>query len=189
MIPRPVAVLALALAPLAATACVQRKMVIRSNPDDAIMVLDGQRLEERTPYEAEFFWDGSRSLVLMAPDHEVLETTVDLEERWHDHFPLDFVAEFIWPGTIEDVQEFDYTLRAYAPRGQRLSPAQEADVEARVKAVRARADRYRAGGSDGPTTSPAQPKAGDTPAPTPAPSFEGSEPAPAEDAPPPPPPK
>jgi len=141
--------IALALAPLALGACVHRKMIVRSTPSDAIVVLDGRRLEQRTPFETEFHWDGVRRLTLMAPDHEVLDTTVELEERWYDWFPLDFFAEFLYPGGIEDVQTFDYELAPYARPGARTAQ-QTADLALREAALRSRADRYRAGGSDGP---------------------------------------
>ena len=117
----------------AATGCVQRKMIIRSDPPGAIVSLDDERLEGTTPIEVPFVWDGGRRVTLTAPGHEVLETTATLEERWYDYFPLDAFAEFVYPGTIEDVQEFDFKLRPYVPVA---TPVSDQDIER----MRGRAD-------------------------------------------------
>lgn len=128
---------------LAVSGCVQRKMVIRSDPPGAVVSLDDQRLDETTPVEVPFVWDGGRRVTLSAPGHEVLETTATLEPRWYDYFPLDAFAEFLYPGTIEDVQEFDFELRPYTPVAAPVTDADVQRLRERADDLERRADRER----------------------------------------------
>jgi hypothetical protein len=175
-------------APLAATTgCVERKLVIRSDPPGAVVQLEDQPLDQVTPVEVETPWDGVRRVTLSAPGHKVLETTAPIETRWHDYFPLDVFAEFLWPGTIRDVQVFDYRLEPYYPIDQPLTAEQKAELKDRLVALRGRADAARAADDAGPVAvaeaAPA-PTGGGEPPPPPAPrgatapAAKPSEPAP-----------
>lgn len=144
---RPAALLTVALLAPVLGGCLHRKMIIRSTPSDAIVIVDGERLPQRTPATVPFVWDGTRSVTLMASGHKVLDAEADLTPRWYDWFPLDFVAEFLWPFTIEDERVFDYTLVAYQGEG---APVDTAALRARADKLLDDAARFRAGGSDGP---------------------------------------
>ena len=120
--------------------------MIRSDPSGAVITLDGERLETRTPAEVPFDFGGTRGVTLAAPGHRLLEATAHVEDPWFTYFPLDLFAEFLWPGTIEDVQEFHFTLEPYGA----ASPAQEDALRAKVDELKRRAESYRAGGSEGP---------------------------------------
>ena len=139
-----------AVAALALPGCLHRKMILRSDPEGAVVLLDGQPVEGKTPLEQEFIFPGRRRVTLMVPDYEVLDTTVEIEERWYDYFLLDFFAEFLWPGDIEDVQTFDLKMTPYFPRNQPLGAEQKAEIARRIDGLLERGERYRAGGSDGP---------------------------------------
>jgi hypothetical protein len=143
-----VTVVALALAALSLSGCLQRRMVLRSNPSGALVLIDDQQIEQRTPATVPFTWDGTRGVTLVATGHKVLDAEAVLEPRWYDYFPLDFVAEFLWPLTIVDERTFDFELEAYA---EGVDP----NAEARVRELLDRAAAFRAGGSDGPGAVPA----------------------------------
>jgi hypothetical protein len=148
---RAVAVLAvLAACAAALTGCVERRMVIRSQPEGARVLVDLEEIEGRTPVEVPFEWSGTREVVLLAPGYEVLEGRAELEDRWFSYFPLDLFAELLYPGTIHDVQEFDFELVRYHPVDEPLTAEHEAELERRLAELRARADAHRRGGSDGP---------------------------------------
>ena len=138
-----ITVVALALAALSVSGCLQRRMVLRSNPSAALVIIDDQQIEQRTPATVPFTWDGTRSVTLIAAGHKVLDAEAVLEPKWFDYFPLDFVAEFLWPLTIVDERTFDYELEAYV---EGVDP----NAEARVQGLLERAAAFRAGGSDGP---------------------------------------
>ena len=132
------------------TGCVERKMVVRSDPAGARLLLELDEIEGRTPVEVPFQYGGLREVTLHKPGYKVLETTARLEDRWFSYFPLDFFAEILWPGTIHDVQEFDFTLERYAPYDE----SQDAGNRRRIEELRERADAHRRGGSKGPEALP-----------------------------------
>jgi hypothetical protein len=130
--------------------CVERKMVIRSDPPGALITLDGNDTELRTPAEIPFDFGGTRAVVLAAPGHRVVESTAKLSDPWFTYFPLDIGAEFLWPGTIEDVQTFDYKLEPYGS----LTPDLREQAKKRLAELKLRAAQFRAGGSEGPAAAP-----------------------------------
>jgi len=138
-----------ALAP-ALGGCVERKMIIRSDPPGALITLDGVDTEHVTPAAIPFDFGGTRAVTLTAPGRRVLETTAKLEDPWFTYFPLDVGAEFLWPCTIEDVQTFDYKLEGYEPLDRSAIP----ELRKRLDEVKLRAAGYRAGGSEGPDAAP-----------------------------------
>ena len=126
--------------------CVERKMIIRSDPDGARLLLELDEIEARTPVEVPFQYAGLREVTLIKPGYKVLETTARVEDSWHSYFPLDFFAEILWPGTIHDVQEFDFVLEPY----DLYDESQDAENKRRVEELRIRAEAHRRGGSKGP---------------------------------------
>jgi PEGA domain-containing protein len=154
------AALAAVAAALAPAGCVERKMMIRSDPPGAVITLDGERIEQRTPAEVPFDFGGTRGVTLAAPGHKLLESTAEVADPWFTYFPLDVFAEFLWPGTIEDVQEFDFTLEPYAA----ASTTSKEELRRRLDELKLRAESFRAGGADGPREPPPPPPPEETPA-------------------------
>lgn len=141
----------LAIAVLAALpGCVERRISIRTDPPGAIVALEDEPVEGRTPVEVPYEFVGVRRVTLAAPGHVVLQTTADVASRWYDWFPLDFFAHFLWPGQITDVQTFEYRLEPYVPTERALTDEETARARERLAEVSARADEYRAAGSVGP---------------------------------------
>ena len=156
-----------ALAIVAAAGCVERKMVLRSDPSGAMISLDGEPTELRTPAEIPFDWGGTRAVTLTAPGFKVLDAKATLADPWFTYFPLDALAEFVWPLTIHDTQSFDFKLEPYYPVEKHLTPELESELKKRLSEVKLRAEEYRAGGSEGP---------GKVAAPPPAPAAPPSPP-------------
>ena len=145
---------------VAAGGCVERKMMIRSDPPGAVITLDGERLENRTPAEVPFDFGGTRGVTLSAPGYRLLDATAEVEDPWFTYFPLDVFAEFLWPGTIEDVQQFDYAL---VPYGRESAESDDA-VRRKLDELKLRAESFRAGGAEGPREPPPPPPPEDAPA-------------------------
>ncbi len=142
---------ALALAALlVGGGCVERKMTIRSDPPGATVLLEDDPVAGRTPVEVPFTWGGARQVTLLLAGHRPLDTVAEVEDPWYTWFPLDVLAEFAWPGTIEDHQEFAFQLEAYHPLDKRLTDEQRAELKRRMDELRQRGEEYRAGGSEGP---------------------------------------
>jgi len=145
------AVLVAALVVAGLPGCVQRRFVIRSDPPGALVSLEDEPVSVPTPVEIPFEFDGVRRVTLTAPGHHVLVTRAALESRWYDWFPLDFAAEFLWPGTIDDLQEFSYTLEPYAvPLDRPLTEEELAALRVKLDELGARAEEHRRAGAQDP---------------------------------------
>lgn len=130
--------------------CVERKLVIRTQPEGAALRLDGVDIPTPTPVELPATFDGVHHVEIVANGYRAVTTTAEVPARWHDWFPLDFVAEFLWPGTIRETLAYDFKLEPYAP----LTPkAPEGPMQAARDAMadlKTRAEEYRAAGVAGP---------------------------------------
>ncbi len=146
---------ALAVAP----GCVERKLVIESDPPGAVLYVDDVRMEQTTPVVVPVEWGGERRVTLMAPGHEVLETGVHIEDPWFTMFPIDVFAEFLWPATIEDHQTARFTMTPYLSASERLSEEDKRRLGQDLASLKVRAELYRAGGAEGPVSGGRQPTA------------------------------
>ncbi|MEN8148572.1 MAG: PEGA domain-containing protein [Planctomycetota bacterium] len=122
--------------------CVERKMIIRSEPDGAEVWIN--RSEEpvgTTTHEQEFDQHGTFAVRLEKEGYLPLETAAPVPTPWYSYPVLDFITEVLWPGTIHDHHEFDFTLR------KRDAPKDWAEAEDEVKrdreAVMKRAEELR----------------------------------------------
>jgi hypothetical protein len=102
--------LALALACLAATGCVQRRMVIRSNPPGAMVYVDDYEIGT-TPIAHDFTYYGTRKIRLVKDGYETLTVMQSIPAPWYQIPPLDFVSENLVPGELRDRRTLLYTLR------------------------------------------------------------------------------
>lgn len=118
---------------LALHGCVERKLILRSEPTGARVVLNGDEVG-MTPLETHFTTYGVYDVVLSAPNCARLRTTVEVKPPWYETLPLDFFFEHMWPFTLTDRHEFSLALK----------PSDVTDdhgVDEREKALR---DRLRA---------------------------------------------
>jgi hypothetical protein len=100
----------LVLAALAA-GCVERKLVIKPDPQDALVFVDGDEIasvQSRAIYRYEHY--GSHKVVVRKPSYAVEERVVTLDPPWYQVFPIDFFFDVLWPVTIEDTRELEVVL-------------------------------------------------------------------------------
>ena len=108
--------------------CVERKVVIRSDPPKTDVYLDGRRIGQ-TPIEEGFTWYGSRHLLFMRPGHRPHSTTISLKPPLYEIPPIDIVSEILLPWTLVDRHHVAVTLE----------PAKEEDPSSILE----RAEAYR----------------------------------------------
>jgi hypothetical protein len=109
---RRIPLLVAALAALAATGCVERRLAIRTEPAGARVSINGVPLG-MTPLETPFLHYGTVRLEaepLDADDDGVPDTrraTIDhdLDPPWYQWFLIDFFADNLWPWTVVDRHE------------------------------------------------------------------------------------
>jgi hypothetical protein len=99
-----------ALAVLAAAGgCVERELVIESDPPGADVFVDGRPLGT-TPFKAPFVFYGTRELTLRKEKFAPVSQVVEIKPPWYQIIPLDLFFEHLWPGTLRDVREVRLTL-------------------------------------------------------------------------------
>lgn len=113
----PVLACLLALVLLVSTGCVERKLLLRSEPPGALVSLNGEPwLPGTTPLEVPFTHYGTYAVLMTLEDHRPLEAEADVSAPWWAWPPFDLVTELLLPTTIRDHREFDFTLEPLPPR-------------------------------------------------------------------------
>ena len=114
-----------ALALAACSGCVERKMSLRSQPAGAPVWLDEAKIGT-TPVVTSFSHYGIRRLRVGPIRDEAgqvqyfsVEREVEIKAPWYERFPRDFFFEVLWPWTLVDEHEVEFTLRpvSEAPPG------------------------------------------------------------------------
>ena len=94
------------------TGCVERKLTIVTEPQEAVVWLNDEEIGV-TPVTVNFNWYGDYNIRIEKPGYEILNTHQLLERPAHDRFPLDFFAEVLWPGTIEDSYTWTFQMEPF----------------------------------------------------------------------------
>jgi hypothetical protein len=150
------ALTALALVGLAClTGCVERKLIIRTEPSGAPVFVDQQYVGRTGPHgklDLPFIYYGTREVrvgpirqVQRDEEGEIISDSllyheqtraVEVDRPWYQRFPVDFFAEVLWPATIRDYREVDvFALE---------SAAMEEDMTTQERAEQARELRSQA---------------------------------------------
>lgn len=92
--------------------CVERKLTIVTQPSEAVVWLNDEEIGT-TPVTVNFNWYGDYYVRIEKAGCEILNTHRPLARPLHDRFPLDFVAEVVWPGKIVDHQHWEFELEPF----------------------------------------------------------------------------
>lgn len=122
---RSAAILLLAASVGLLTGCVERRMVINSDPPGAVVLRNGQPLGA-TPVDDHFIYYGTYNFTLIKEGYETLNVQEKVKAPWYEWFPLDFISENLVPYPIVDVRRFNYKLqpRTVPPTQQILTDSQ-----------------------------------------------------------------
>lgn len=113
---------------LTAAGCVERRLTIITEPQEAVVWLNDEEIGT-TPVTVAFNWYGDYNIRIEKPGFEIINTHRLLERPAHDKFPLDFFAEVLWPARIEDAYTWTFTLQPY----QQTSPEELIQAAGRMK--------------------------------------------------------
>lgn len=128
----------LALLALGGGGCVERQLVIETEPAGVELFVDGREVgtsREGEPVVVPFEAYGTRTLVARKRGHVPVRRQVTLDPPWWQTFPIDVLTDLLWPGTIEDVHRVKVEL---APRA---APDDPAEVEARARHMAAHEEK------------------------------------------------
>lgn len=106
MAPRALLLLSL---PLLLSGCVERFLLVRSEPEGATVYLDGERVGE-TPVDIPYTWYGTRELVLEKRGFREIREKVALRPPWWQWPGLDFLTDVVIPFTLTDRREAAFHL-------------------------------------------------------------------------------
>ena len=88
--------------------CVERRLTIRSDPPNALVVLDGQEIGH-TPVSQSFQYYGDRQVRLVKDGYETKVVNQRLSTPWWQIPPLDFFADIL-PYRIRDERSYVYGM-------------------------------------------------------------------------------
>ena len=100
---------ALALLALVPSGCVHRRLMVRSNPSDALVYVDNQQIGT-TPCSVDFTYYGTREIRLVKPGYETLTVNQPIPTPWYEVPPLDFFSENLAFHEIHDNRTVSYNL-------------------------------------------------------------------------------
>lgn len=98
-----------------AIGCVERELVVKPDPEDAAVFIDGEEIalvNSAAVYRYEHY--GIHRVLVRKPGYAVQERLVTLDPPWYQVFPIDFVADVLWPAKIEDRREIAVKLERRA---------------------------------------------------------------------------
>lgn len=92
------------------TGCVRRRMTINSNPQGAMVYVDGHQIG-KTPVSTDFTYYGTRNIRLELDNHQTLNVKQKITPPWYQFPPFDFFAETCTPADIKDNRIWTYDLQ------------------------------------------------------------------------------
>ena len=116
----PLRFLLLAIPLVSLVGCVERALLVRSEPSGARVFLDGKDVGS-TPARIPFDFYGTRELMIRyeptergnGPAYASHTQLVKLSAPWYQWFPIDLFAEFVYPGTLVDEHVVEVTLEEH----------------------------------------------------------------------------
>ena len=94
--------------------CVHRRLTINSNPQGALVRIDGQEIGY-TPASVDYTWYGTREVQLIKDGYETQTEMIDITPPWYQRFPLDFVSDNFLGTHVRDHRRFDLQMRPKQP--------------------------------------------------------------------------
>lgn len=115
----------LGLAVVLFAGCVERRLTINTQPPGATVILNDQEIGA-SPVTVPFNWYGDYWVRISKDGYETLDTHRKLDAPLHDHPPLDFFVQVLYPGRIVDAYEwtFDLAVKEYPTRDELIEQGQ-----------------------------------------------------------------
>ncbi len=101
--------LALALCSGLQAGCVQRRMLVQSNPEGALVTVD-QLPIGHTPVAVPFTYYGTREIRVEKDGYQTQKVKHRFRAPWYQIPPLDFITDNFWPREINDDRIVDFQL-------------------------------------------------------------------------------
>ena len=97
------------LVSLSQPGCVQRRLLIRSEPEGALVTIDHHTIGH-TPVSVPYIYYGTREGQLQKDGYKTVQVKERIRPPWYAVFPLSFFTENFWPREIYDRRVLEFTL-------------------------------------------------------------------------------
>ena len=146
--------LALPLLLACAGGCVERAIVITSEPGGAVVYDERQIPLSGTPADKSFVYYGRYRFTLVKDGYETLVVEENIAPPWYEWTGLDFISENLIPWTLRDVHRFKYHLQParIVTAGEVVPPAEA--LRAKGKTIGEALPPQPVGGQPVPTQPP-----------------------------------
>ena len=124
--------LIMSLCLLATAGCVERQLVVNTEPTDALVSVDGREIG-RSPAAMNFTFYGTRRITLQKDGYETSSELARVPAPWYQYFPIDFVSEVLWPGKVVDRHVVSCTLKKAGPTDPSALLERAQDLRAQVQ--------------------------------------------------------
>jgi len=89
--------------------CVQRRLVVRSQPEGALVTIDNQ-IVGQTPVSVPFVYSGTRQIRLEREGYQTVNVKERIRPKWYDTFPISFFSNHFAMREIRDTRVLDFQL-------------------------------------------------------------------------------
>ena len=97
-----------------ATGCVERRMVITTEPYGAIVYDESYVPLSASPADKPFTYYGKYRFKIVKDGYETLVVEENVQPPWYELIGLDFISETLVPWNLRDVRRFHYKLQPIA---------------------------------------------------------------------------
>jgi hypothetical protein len=89
--------------------CVQRRMIIRSQPEGAFVTVDNQQIG-LTPLSIPYTYFGTREIKLEKDGFQTVKVQQRFDPKWYETFPVSLISENFAGREIRDERVLDFQL-------------------------------------------------------------------------------
>jgi hypothetical protein len=94
---------------ISTSGCVQRRFLIRSQPEGALATIDHQTIG-LTPVSVPFTYYGTREIQLEKDGYKTVKVKQRFRPPWYGTFPVSLITENFWPRELRDQRDLEFQL-------------------------------------------------------------------------------
>ncbi len=106
---KPTVLILLVMSTVWLSGCVQRRMIIRSQPEGALVSIDNQQVGQ-TPVPVPFTYYGTRQIQLQKEGFKTVKVEERIRPKWYDRAPISFFSNHFAFREIRDERILDFQL-------------------------------------------------------------------------------
>ncbi len=99
---------------VSATGCVKRRLIVRSYPEGALVMID-KRPVGYSPVSVPFTYSGTREIQLEKDGYKTVQVKERIRPKLYDTFPVSLITNHLWLGELRDERLLEFQLE---PREQ-----------------------------------------------------------------------